>query len=59
VRALDVREQSIKAEMKKLPPAFQVIQSGGQWYLVAPRINPTLLTDTIHGKKEDAVKIQP
>jgi hypothetical protein len=56
---LDVREQSIKAEMKKLPPAFQVIQSGGQWYLVAPRINPTLLTDTIHGKKEDAVKIQP
>ena len=59
VKALDVREQTIKAAMKKLPPVFRVIQSGGQWYLVAPQINYTPMTDTIHGQKEDAVRIQP
>lgn len=59
VKALEVREQTLKAAMKKLPPAFRVIQSGGQWYLVAPQINYTPMTDTIHGQKEDAVRIQP
>ena len=59
VKSLEVREQGIQAEMKKLPPPFRVIQSGGQWYLVAPRINYKHMVDTIHGQKEDAVRIEP
>ena len=59
VKALEVREQTIQAAVKKLPPPFRVIRSGGQWYLVAPQINYTPMIDTIHGQKEDAVRIQP
>lgn len=59
VKSLEVREQGIQAEMKKLPPPFRVIQSGGQWYLVAPRIDYKPMTYTSHGRKEDAVRIQP
>lgn len=59
VKSLEVREQNIQAEMKKLPPPFRVIQSGGQWYLVAPRIDYTPMEETTHGRKEDAVRIQP
>lgn len=59
IKSLEVREQAIQAAMKNLPPAFRVIQSGGQWYLVAPQINYAPMTDTIHGQKEDAVRIQP
>lgn len=59
IKSLEVREQAIQAAMKNLPPAFRVIQSGGRWYLVAPQINYAPMTDTIHGQKEDAVRIQP
>jgi hypothetical protein len=59
VRSLEAREQSIQTALKKLPPEFHVIQSSGKWYLVAPRINYTAMTDTTHGQKEDAVRIQP
>ena len=59
VKALEVREQTIQAAVKKLPPPFRVIRSGGQWYLLAPQINYTPMIDTIHGQKEDAVRIQP
>lgn len=59
VKSLEIREQNIQTEMKKLPPPFRVIQSGGQWYLVAPRIDYTPMEDTINGRKEDAVRIQP
>lgn len=59
IKSLEVREQAIQAAMKNLPPEFRVIQSGGQWYLVAPQIDYAPMTDTIHGQKEDAVRIQP
>ena len=59
VRALEAREHAIQAAMKQLPPAFRVIQSGGKWYLVAPRIDYTPMTTTVHGRKEDAVEITP
>jgi len=59
IKSLEVKKQAIEAEMKNLPPEFRVIQSGGQWYLVAPQIDYAPMTDTIHGQKEDAVRIQP
>jgi hypothetical protein len=59
VQALQAREIRIKAALRKLPPPFRMIQSGGRWYLVAPQINYSPMTDTIHGQKEDAVRIQP
>jgi len=59
IKSLEVKEQAIQAAMKNLPPEFRVIQSGGQWYLVAPQIDYAPMTATIHGQKEDAVRIQP
>ena len=60
VKALDVREQTIKAAIKKLPPPFRVVQNSGQWYLVAPQISYAPLTYTTDGgQKEDAIRLQP
>jgi hypothetical protein len=59
VKALEVREQRIQTALKQLPPPFRMIQSKGQWYLVAPQIDYTPRTDIIHGQKEDVVRIQP
>lgn len=57
LQALEKKQQTIKATLQKLPPPFHVIQSNGKWYLIAPRIHYTPMTDTVHGRKEDAVEI--
>lgn len=57
VQALAVKKQALQNALKQLPPSFQMLQSGGKWYLVAPRIDYTPMTATVHGRKEDAVEI--
>lgn len=57
---LQVQEQRIEARIRALPSAFRVKEFKGTWYLIAPKIDPTLLTYTNrHGGKEDAVKLNP
>lgn len=57
LQRLEKQQQTIKAALQKLPPTFRVIQSGGKWYLIAPQIDYSRMTDTVHGQKEDAVEI--
>ena len=59
VKALDVREQTIKAAMKKLPPEFLVMKSRGHWYLLAPQIGTPETGAVLHEKPAESVEIQP
>ena len=57
---VEKERQSIEAQIKKLPPAFQVKEINGKWYLIAPQIKDQVLIYTrSNGEKSDAVQLIP